>query len=383
MRENRPPNGVDSFRGLALSSTLWDMENMSQALRARRGRAQQPPPPPAAGRSAARQRAPQKRSVKSTNQASRHCAAVVGRAAPKNMEEALEAAEGVLEGGAWESAAREGQAAKGKVGRAVLPLPARPRACPAGVPGPLKLYRGREVSPGHRAAPVQGGHTGRLPAVPGAQPRQERLCARAAASEAKLGKAEGRRGRGQARGAQSAREAAAARRGCLPGGQEKGRARHCVSCRAPGEAVVFPAGQALHCATETAPGTPLKVPRGQGLQAEAPAPEKVPGEQRLHAAAPVEDALKEPGAQSLQMALELAPATAPLAVPTGQGVQDVEPSASPKVPAGHCMQLLAFVPPGRARNVPMGQKSTHCEEPGWGARSPAPQRMQDKRPLTL
>ena len=96
-----------------------------------------------------------------------------------------------------------------------------------------------------------------MPIVPLAQPKQERLVARAKESEPKPAKAEGRRGCGQVRGAQSAREAADAELGCLPAGQAKGRARHCVSCVAPVEAVVFPLGQAVHCVSEIAPGMPL------------------------------------------------------------------------------------------------------------------------------
>jgi hypothetical protein len=122
---------------------------------------------------------------------------------------------------------------------------------------------------------------------------------------------------------------------------------------------------------------------GQGMQTEAPASAYVPGKQGLHTAAPERDALKEPGAQGTQVALEFAPAAVPPALPTGQGVQDVAPSASPKVPGGQRAQLLSFAPPGRARKVPMGQKSSHCVEPALGARSPGPQRMQALRPGTL
>ena len=122
---------------------------------------------------------------------------------------------------------------------------------------------------------------------------------------------------------------------------------------------------------------------GQGVHAAAPVAAYVPGKQGLHTAAPKKDALKVPGAQGVQAALELAPAAVPPALPIGQGVQEVAPSASPKVPGGHKVQLLVFVPPGRARKVPIGQNSSHIKEPNWGARSPGPHRMQAMRPGTL
>ena len=62
----------------------------------------------------------------------------------------------------------------------------------------------------------------------------------------------------------------------MPAGQAKGRARHCVSCVAPVEAVVFPLGQAVHCVSETAPGMPLKVPRGHSVGEAAEGPLKDP-----------------------------------------------------------------------------------------------------------
>ena len=60
--------------------------------------------------------------------------------------------------------------------------------------------------------------------------------------------------------------------GCLPAGQAKGRARHCVSCVEPVEAVVFPLGQAVHCVIETAPEKPRKVPRLHCVGCVAPGP---------------------------------------------------------------------------------------------------------------
>ena len=130
--------------------------------------------------------------------------------------------------------------------------------------------------------------------------------------------------------------------------------------------LVLPAREATlprgHAAQVLAPPL-LNFPLGQGVQAEAPASAYVPGKQRLHTAAPERDALKEPGAQGAQVALVFAPAAVPPALPTGQGVQDVAPSASPKDPGGQRVQLLAFAPPGRARKVPMGQNSSHSVEP--------------------
>ena len=92
------------------------------------------------------------------------------------------------------------------------------------------------------------------------------------------------------RGAQSAREAAEARRGCCPGGQDTGRARHCVSCTAPVEAVVFPGGHTVHCAAEAAPGMPLKVDKGHRVGKVAPV------------APPGGGALKDPAGERVQEA---------------------------------------------------------------------------------
>ena len=77
--------------------------------------------------------------------------------------------------------------------------------------------------------------------------------------------------------------------GCLPAGQAKGRARHCVSCVAPVEAVVFPLGQAVHCVTEIAPGMPLKVPRGHSVGEVAPVAPPLGG-----------GALKDPAGETMQ-----------------------------------------------------------------------------------
>jgi len=96
---------------------------------------------------------------------------------------------------------------------------------------------------------------------------------RASLSLEKEAKEEGRRGKVQSRGLQSAREEAEEVVGCLPGGQEKGRERHWVCCMAPGEAVVFPRGHRVHWDTERAPGVPLNVPRGHCVGEEAEGPE--------------------------------------------------------------------------------------------------------------
>lgn len=190
---------------------------------------------------------------KITTQASRDWEDVVGRGTPKKMVEVdAEASEVAVTD--LNKDARGGQARKGEA----KPLPC---ASALGAPLPsasaLKLYRGREVRPGQKAALSQGAQAGTLPAVPLAHPRQERLCASACASEAMLEKAEGLRGMGQVRGAQSASVAAEVKRGCWPRGQKNGRARHCVSCVAPVEAVFFPGGQAVHWVAEIAPAIPL------------------------------------------------------------------------------------------------------------------------------
>ncbi len=164
-----------------------------------------------------------------------------------------------------------------------------------------------------------------------------------------------------------------------PGAFAKNPALQYVQAMLPDRDAALPTGHAVQVLAPP----PLNVPLGQGVQAEAPTFAYVPGKQRLHTAAPVRDALKEPGAQGAQVALVFAPAAVPPALPTGQGVQDVAPSASPKVPGEQRVQLLSFAPPGRARKVPMGQKSSHRVEPAFGARSPGPQRMQALRPGTL
>ena len=192
------------------------------------------------------------RRKRTTTQARRNWEAVVGRGTPKKTVEVSARFVGEI---ALVNDARVGQAEKG--------VPLLPCESALGAPlaaagsRPLKLNRGREVRPGQVAAPVQGVQSGKEPNVPLAQPRQERLCARAWASDPAPKNAEGRRGEGQASGAQSAREAAEADLGCLPAGQVKGRLRHCESCVAPVEAVVFPTGQAVHCVTLIAPGMPL------------------------------------------------------------------------------------------------------------------------------
>ena len=263
--EKRPPSGVASFVGLVLSSTLWFMLNKSTVLSARRGRALKPD-----AFSVVRENATRMARIKSqekiTTQARRDWEEVAGRGTPKNIVEVpVEVGVDADLG----KDARAGHAGKGEVG---VPPCASALVAPLINASALKLYRGREVKPGQKEALSQGAQAGTLPSVPLAHPRQDRLCASACASEAYLRNAEGRRGVGQVRGAQSANEAAEGRRGCWPGGQEKGRARHCVSCVAPVEAVVFPAGQAVHCVDETAPLNPRKVPRLHCVGCVAPDP---------------------------------------------------------------------------------------------------------------
>ena len=253
MRENKPPRGVASLMGLDLSSTLWAMLNRSTAFRARRGRALQP-----VALSLARERAitmaNRKSQEKITTQARRDWEDVVGRGTPKKIVEVeAEAGAAVATDLVWDE--RGGQAANGEAG-GPLPCASALGAPPAGATL-LKLYRGREVKPGHMAASLQELQAGTLPKVPLGQPRQETLCASASASVVNPANAEGRRGEGQVRGAQSARVEAEARRGCWPAGQEKGRARHCESCVAPVEVVVFPVGQTVHCDCANAPWTAL------------------------------------------------------------------------------------------------------------------------------
>ena len=177
--EKRPPRGVDSLMGLVLSSTLWFMLNKSTVLSARRGRAVQP-----VAFSGVREQATNmarvNSKVKIMNQARRDWEEVVGRGAPKNAVEVAAEARVVVETDLVNDA-RAGQAVKGEVG---VPLPsASALGAPLADASPLKLNRGREVKPGQKAAPSQGVQDGTEPIVPLAQPKQERLCARATASE--------------------------------------------------------------------------------------------------------------------------------------------------------------------------------------------------------
>ena len=177
--EKRPPRGVASLMGLVLSSTLWLMLNKSTVFSARRGRALQP-----VAFSAVREQATNmarvNSKVKIMNQARRDWEEVVGRGAPKNaVEVAAEA--GVVVETDLVNDARAGQAEKGEVG---VPLPCTSvLGAPLADALPLKLNRGREVKPGQKAAPSQGVQVGTVPIEPLAQPKQERLCARATASE--------------------------------------------------------------------------------------------------------------------------------------------------------------------------------------------------------
>ena len=285
MREQRPPKGVASFMGLEWSSTAWAMLKRSTAFSARRGRALQP-----VALSVAREKAVSTASKRSqekiTNQARRDWEEVVGRGAPKKMVEVAEEASAVAAGADPTMEERVGHAEKGD------PRGPLPCASALGAPLPaaalLKLNKGREVNPGQKALLSQGGQAGGVPAVPLAQPRQVALVARAAASEVELANAAGRRGRGQARGAQSAREEVVAIMGCLPAGQEKASA-HCVSCVAPVEKVVLPAGQPVHCSSEVALGSLRNVPRGHRVGEMAPVPPPGGG------------ALKDPGGEGVQV----------------------------------------------------------------------------------
>ena len=177
--EKRPPRGVDSLMGLVLSSTLWFMLNKSTVLSARRGRAVQP-----VAFSGVREQATNmarvNSKVKIMNQARRDWEEVVGRGAPKNAVEVAAEARVVVETDLVNDA-RAGQAEKGEVG---VPLPCTSvLGAPLADALPLKLNRGREVKPGQKAVPSQGMQAGTVPIVPLAQPKQERLCARATASE--------------------------------------------------------------------------------------------------------------------------------------------------------------------------------------------------------
>ena len=177
--EKRPPRGVASLMGLVLSSTLWFMLNKSTVFSARRGRALQP-----VAFSAVREQATNMARVNSKekiiNQARRDWEEVVGRGAPKNAVE-VPAEARVVVVTELVNDARAGQAEKGEVG---VPLPcASALGAPLADASLLKLNRGRDVKPGQKAVPSQGVQAGTVPIVPLAQPKQERLCARATASE--------------------------------------------------------------------------------------------------------------------------------------------------------------------------------------------------------
>ena len=177
--EKRPPRGVASLMGLVLSSTLWAMLNRSRALSARRCRAAQPVAFSVAREKTTR-RARKKSQEKITSQARSDWEEVVGKGTPKKTVEVAAEARVVV---ATElvSEARAGQAEKGEVG-ALLPC-ASALAEPLIDASALKLYRGREVKPGQKAAPLQRVQVGTMPLAPLAQPKQDRLCARATASE--------------------------------------------------------------------------------------------------------------------------------------------------------------------------------------------------------
>jgi hypothetical protein len=118
--------------------------------------------------------------VKIINQERRDWEEVVGRGAPKNAVEVAAEARVVVETDLVNDA-RAGQAEKGEVG---VPLPCiSVLGGPLADASPLKLNRGREVKPGQKAVPSQGVQAGTVPSVPLAQPKQERLCARATALE--------------------------------------------------------------------------------------------------------------------------------------------------------------------------------------------------------
>ncbi len=157
-------------------------------MSARKGRALQPVAFSAVLEKAMH-RAKMKSQINITTQASRDWEEVVGRGTPKNMVEVAAEAR-VFAATDVAREARAGQVEKGEVG---TPLLCALRA-PLIDESALKLYRGREVEPGQKSVPPQSVQAGTVPAVPLAQPRQERLSARARMSEEKLGKAEGRRG---------------------------------------------------------------------------------------------------------------------------------------------------------------------------------------------
>ena len=177
--ENRPPRGVASFMGLVLSSTLWFMLNKSRAFSARRGRALKPVAFSVA-REKTTSKAKRNSQEKITTQARRDWEEVVGRGTPKKTVEVT--AEGrVVVAVALVNDARAGQAEKGEVG--VLLTCVSALGAPLADASSLKLNRGREVKPGQKAEPSQRVQAGTVPIVPLAQPKQERLCARATASE--------------------------------------------------------------------------------------------------------------------------------------------------------------------------------------------------------
>jgi hypothetical protein len=155
------------------------MLNKSTVLSARRGRAVQP-----VAFSAVREHATNMERVNSKvkimNQARRDWEEVVGRGTPKKTVEVAAEASVVVETDLVNDA-RAGQAEKGEVG---VPLPCTSvLGAPLADASPLKLNRGREVKPGQKAVPSQGVQVGTVPIEPLAQPKQERLCVSAKASE--------------------------------------------------------------------------------------------------------------------------------------------------------------------------------------------------------
>ena len=175
----RPPRGVASFLGLVWSSTLWFILNKSTVCSIRLSRALKPVVSLAVREKATR-KARRNSQEKITTQARRDWEEVVGRGTPKKTVEV--AAEGrVVIAADIVNDARAGQARKGEVG---VPLPcASALGAPLADASPLKLYRGREVKPGQKEVPSQGVQDGTVPIVPLAQPKQERLVARAKESE--------------------------------------------------------------------------------------------------------------------------------------------------------------------------------------------------------
>ena len=174
---------------------------------------------------------------------------------------------------------------------------------------------GTDPKPGHTSPGAQAVQLPAAPREPAPQPTQKRLAAAAADSK--------RRGGGQARGVQSARENGVAWvAGCMPTGQVMATAMHWEASAAPGESVVVPVAQGVQLRGEVAPAVGEKEPSGHSAHACAPAAAHDPAKQDVHEGAP----------------------------------------AGAEVPAGHAAQEAAVVAPTSGEAVPASQE-VHCTEP--------------------